>query len=108
MKALINSLGNCLGRHQRFIRNLQWLIILVYAFLIIVPASLSLPDDTASLFHNLTVFAQFVFWGIWWPFVLLSIVLFGRLWCGTLCPEGALSEWANKHGRQKAIPRWMI
>jgi len=39
--------------------------------------------------------------------VLLSVVLFGRLWCGLLCPEGALSEWASRHGRGGGVPRWM-
>ena len=67
----------------------------------------ALPDDAARIFNNLTLFAQFVFWGLWWPFVLLSMVLFGRLWCGVLCPEGALSEWAARYGRARPIPRWM-
>ncbi len=101
------AIGNFLGYHQKTIRSIQWIIILLYAFLIIVPAFLPLPNDSATIIHNLTVFAQFIFWGIWWPFVLLSIILFGRLWCGVLCPEGALSELANRYGKKRTIPRWL-
>lgn len=107
MQTKIARLGNWLGQHQKLIRRIQWIIIGFYALLIIVPVNLPLPDDTATLFHNLTVFAQFLFWGIWWPFVLLSIVLFGRMWCGVFCPEGALSEFANRYGQERKIPRWI-
>jgi hypothetical protein len=31
----------------------------------------------------------------------------GRVWCGVLCPEGALAEFASRHGRGKAIPKWL-
>ena len=101
------ALGDWLRRHSQWIRTLQWVVVLFYGTLIIVPALLPLPDETAHVFSHLTVFAQFVFWGIWWPFVLLSIVLVGRVWCGVLCPEGALSEWASRKGRNRAIPHWM-
>ena len=101
------AVGHWLGQHQRLIRRVQWLIILCYIGLMVIPLFLPLPDDSATLFHNVTVFAAFLFWGIWWPFVLLSIILFGRLWCGVLCPEGSLSEIANQYGRGKTIPRWM-
>lgn len=99
--------GQWMQRHGKAIRMLQWLVVAVYLFLIIVPVLLPLPRDSARIWNNLTVFAQFVFWGIWWPFVLLSMVMLGRVWCGVLCPEGALSEFASRHGRGKAIPRWM-
>jgi polyferredoxin len=100
-------LGDWMQRHATLIRAIQWGVVLVYGILIIVPAVMPLPDDTSHLWNNLTIFAQFVFWGIWWPFVLLSMVLLGRIWCGVLCPEGTLTEFASKFGRGWAIPRWM-
>jgi polyferredoxin len=101
------QLGDWMMRHQRLIRRLQWGVVLVYAFLILVPAVLPLPSKGAHIWTNLTLFAQFAFWGIWWPFVLVSMVLVGRLWCGLLCPEGALSETVADHGRGLAVPRWL-
>jgi polyferredoxin len=99
--------GHWMQSHAKAIRAIQWVVVLVYGILIIVPAVMPLPGDTAHLWNNLTIFAQFVFWGIWWPFVLLSMVLLGRIWCGVLCPEGTLSEFASKYGRGWAIPHWM-
>lgn len=99
--------GEMLRRHSRAIRRLQWAVIVFYLALLVIPAFMPLPDNGARIIDNLRLFAQFLFWGIWWPFVLLSIVLLGRLWCGLLCPEGALSEWASEHGRGGGVPRWM-
>jgi len=99
--------GVWLRDHRGAVRRLQWLVVVVYAVLIVGPACLPLPDETAHALTHLTVFAQFAFWGVWWPFVLLSMVLLGRTWCGVLCPEGTLTEWASAHGRNAAIPRWM-
>lgn len=103
----LQQAGHWMQRHGSTIRGIQWVVVAVYAFLIIVPAVLPLPDGSAHLWNNLTLAAQFVFWGIWWPFVLLSMVMLGRVWCGVLCPEGALTEFASRFGRGRAIPRWM-
>jgi len=100
-------IGTWLASHQRHIRRTQWSMVAVYGALLVVPALLPLPDHTATLWNNVTRFAQFGFWGIWWPFVLLSTALVGRVWCGLLCPEGSLSELASRHGRGGAIPRWL-
>jgi hypothetical protein len=107
MQDKITRLGYWLAKHQTFIWSIQWVIILIYMLLMFIPVLLPLPDDSATLLHHFTVFAGFMFWGIWWPFVLISIVIFGRLWCGVFCPEGALSEFANRYGRGKSIPKWL-
>lgn len=99
--------GDWLARHQSVIRRGQWVVVAVYATLVAVPAFLTLPTSAAHVWTNLTLFAQFVFWGIWWPFVILSMALVGRLWCGLLCPEGTLTEAISAHGRGHAIPHWL-
>jgi polyferredoxin len=99
--------GEWLRRHAGAIRILQWSMVAVYLLLMIVPVLLPLPESQARMLDHVTVAAQFLFWGVWWPFVLVSVVLFGRIWCGLLCPEGTLTEWASRHGRQGSIPRWV-
>lgn len=47
-------------------------------------------------------------WGLWFPLVLLSVVVSGRSWCGILCPMGAASEWASKWGLNLKAPRWIM
>ncbi|MGB3288455.1 MAG: 4Fe-4S binding protein [Burkholderiaceae bacterium] len=107
LRTATGKFADFLRDHKAWLRRLQWVIVAFYLILLIVPAMLPLPDRTASVFNNLTVFAQFAFWGVWWPFVLLSMPLLGRAWCGWFCPEGMLSEWASEHGRGAAIPKWM-
>ncbi|MBI5786778.1 MAG: 4Fe-4S binding protein [Rhodocyclales bacterium] len=74
------------------------------------PGGMVLQDKapTVAAWHErLVLLAQYLFWGVWWPFVILSIMFMGRVWCGVLCPEGALAEFASRHGRGGAIPRWL-
>lgn len=101
------AVGELLRRWRPWIIGLQWLVVVAYAVLLIGPVLLPLPDETAHVFTHLTVFAQFAFWGIWWPFVLISMVLLGRAWCGVLCPEGALTEFASRWSLNRPIPRWL-
>jgi polyferredoxin len=99
--------GDALRRHRRIIAAMQWLIVGCYAVLVTVPAFLALPPAGAHILSNLTLLAQFAFWGIWWPSVIASMMLVGRAWCGLFCPEGTVTEWASRHGLGRRIPRWM-
>nr|WP_246860752.1 4Fe-4S binding protein [Noviherbaspirillum sp. UKPF54] len=94
-------------RHRRVIQAIQWLVVGFYLALVVIPAFMPLPPEDAHLYNNLRLFAQFMFWGIWWPFVMVSTMLLGRVWCGVFCPEGALTELASRHGLGRAIPRWI-
>lgn len=107
MSLVLARLGDAMVRHQRGIVALQWVVIGFYAVMVALPAFLPVPPAGATLLNHLTLAAQFAFWGLWWPGVILATMLFGRIWCGVLCPEGALTEWASRRGRGAAIPRWI-
>lgn len=99
--------GRGMQRHASLIRTLQWGVVLFYWTLVTLPAFLPLPPEGSTILNNLTLFAQFLFWGIWWPFVMVSMMLMGRVWCGVFCPEGSLTEWVSHRGLGKPVPRWM-
>ena len=102
----LQRLGDAVRRHRRVLVLLQWAVVALYAVLVVVPVALPAPGRGATLLSDLTLFAQFLFWGVWWPFVILSVVFFGRAWCGLLCPEGTLTEFASRHGlgRSRLLP----
>lgn len=100
-------LGDAMRRHRWFIVGLQWAVLVFYLALMLIPAFLPLPPADGKMLENLTLFAQFIFWGIWWPFVILSVMAVGRAWCGLFCPEGSLTELASRHGLGWPVPRWI-
>ncbi|WP_415183716.1 4Fe-4S binding protein [Phaeovulum sp.] len=106
-QARLARFGTWLRDHRGAVMAVQWGVVFVYAVLLIVPTVLPLPPVGAHIWNNLTLLAQFLFWGVWWPGVLISMMVFGRMWCGIFCPEGALSEFAASHGRGRATPRWI-
>lgn len=106
-KPALARFGDAMRRHRGVIVALQWCVVLFYLTLLIVPAFMPLPPEDAHLYDNLRLFAQFLFWGVWWPFVMLATMLLGRVWCGVFCPEGTMTELASRHGLGRAIPRWI-
>lgn len=106
-RGMLARLGTAMARHRQVILGLQWVVVLFYLVLLVVPAFMPIPPEDARIYSNLRLFAQFMFWGIWWPFVMLSTMLLGRVWCGVFCPEGALTELVSRHGLGRAIPRWI-
>ncbi|WP_018991166.1 4Fe-4S binding protein [Aromatoleum toluclasticum] len=99
--------GNALRDNRPAIAALQWTFVVLYLVLLITPALF--PDDDANTgaLHTLGRFAEVLFWGVWWPGVILSVMLIGQFWCGLLCPDGTLTEFASRHGKGGKIPGWL-
>ena len=100
-------LGLSMRRHRGAILAAQWFVVVLYLALVTIPAFLHLPGTGSSVLNNFTLLAQFMFWGIWWPFVIISTLTLGRVWCGIFCPEGTLTELASRHGLGRPVPRWL-
>src|SRR3990170_728465 len=80
-------------------------VVFVFLLLIAAPAFLPAPSESDGLFSNFVLFSKFMVWGLWFPLVFISVIFLGRFWCGTLCPQGALTEYANKKTLNKPVPR---
>src|SRR3972149_8350448 len=80
-------------------------MVFVFLVLIAVPAFLPAPSESDGLSTNFVLFSKFVVWGLWFPLVFISVIFLGRFWCGTLCPQGALTDYANKKSLNKPVPR---
>ncbi|MDR3213741.1 MAG: 4Fe-4S binding protein, partial [Azoarcus sp.] len=103
----LQAAGDWLQRRQNVVRRMQWGFVLVYYFFLFAPAILPSPASRTDIFHTLAGWAEVLFWGLWWPGVILSMLLFGQFWCGVLCPDGALTELVSRHGRGGKIPAWV-
>lgn len=94
-------------RHQTAISAVQWTMVALYLSLMLVPLFLPDPGKDARLLDDFGMLSRFLLWGIGWPLIMLSMMLFGRVWCGVFCPDGALTEFVSRRGRNRSIPRWM-
>lgn len=103
----IKSVGDWLQRRQNIVRGMQWIFVCIYYFFLFAPAIVQPPASRAEALHSLAGWAEILFWGLWWPGVLLSMLLFGQFWCGVFCPDGALTELVSRHGRGGKIPAWV-
>jgi hypothetical protein len=85
-------------------------MVAVYAVLVVLPPLLPASRAAARLAH----LAGLAVWGLWWPGVVLTTMLFGQLWCGLLCPDGILTEAASRRGlnlkigERLAWPAWPL
>ncbi len=107
LRRITRKIEDFFTSHRQQITYLHWVMFFVFVSLILIPTFLPYPPEEATFFNNFTVFARFIFWGIWFPLVLLSLVFFGRAWCGLLCPQGAMSEYVSRIGLDREPPSWI-
>ncbi|MHB8415970.1 MAG: 4Fe-4S binding protein [Acidiferrobacteraceae bacterium] len=94
-------------RHTGVIAGIQWATVLFYLVLLALPFLWSLSFGNVHVHDEMDWWVRFVFWGLWWPLVIISMMMMGRVWCGVLCPEGTLTEAVSRYGLGRGIPPWM-
>lgn len=84
-------------RWKGFLPALQ-IPVLALMFLIMLLGFFDIQDGGKNLATKLT-------WIVWWPGIIFTFILVGRLWC-VMCPFGAINEWTAKLAKpQKMFPK---
>ena len=71
------------------------LFVFIFIILILYLGSLKL------IFNFNSSSIMFILWTLWWPFLYITLLFFGRLWCGFICPVGLLNEMGNSIRKTK-------
>jgi len=86
--------------------SVQILMLLVFLALIVLGWQVTTDDDHFAKILRNTNISNLVVWSYWWPLVIISAIVFGRVWC-MVCPMELLSFGACRIGLNRSVPRWM-
>jgi hypothetical protein len=77
-------------------------LITLAVFSLLITGGLAAPHVSEKLAGTLrsTNLAALVAWSLWWPLVIISAVLFGRVWC-QVCPMELVNSLAAKIGLKR-------
>jgi len=103
MNLLKNSLLAGLVRSTWFPLVLQ--VVMLNAFVAIIWGGWGVATadaDFAKILRN-TNLSNLLIWSYWWPLIIISAILLGRVWC-TVCPMELASFMASKVGLRRRVP----
>src|SRR3972149_3294221 len=80
------------NRKTQFLFQLPAFLLLV---LVIFAGFFGIQNSNKSL-------ATISIWVIWWSLLIISLALFGRVWC-LMCPFGAIGDWVQRRTFYKKI-----
>ena len=103
----LRALGDFLAKRRDVAARLQWATAAIYVFLLIAPFTGFLSPHASELASRAARWEEALFWGVWWPGVILTSMIFGQIWCGLFCPDGAFTETASRYGLHKKPARWL-
>lgn len=95
-------------------RALQWAVFLLFLQLLLstVQSVSGLPQDLFFRLDPVLGISAMLAGRIWIPalvlggLVLLSALVFGRAWCGWICPLGSLLDWLPARRERRLSPTW--
>lgn len=75
-------------------------------FALLIAGGLAAPHVSEKMAGTLrnTNLAALIVWSLWWPLVIISAVLFGRVWC-QVCPMELVNSFFSKIGLRRRVPR---
>jgi polyferredoxin len=91
---------NKIYQSRLILPGLQILTLLV--FLLIIAGAFGITTDDksfASILRN-TNFSNLIVWSYWWPLIIVSAILFGRIWC-SICPMELVTSFFGRVGLKR-------
>src|SRR4030067_3872340 len=80
------------SRKTQFLFQLPAVLLLV---LVVFAGFFGIQNSNKSL-------ATISIWVIWWSLLIISLALFGRVWC-LMCPFGAIGDWVQRRTFYKKV-----
>ena len=83
-------------------------IFTLAAFGLLVAGGLAaphVPDKMTGILRN-TNLAALIVWSLWWPLVIISASLAGRIWC-QICPMELVNSFFSRIGLKRRVPRFL-
>jgi hypothetical protein len=83
-------------------------IFTLIVFLLLIAGGFAVPHVSADMTGTLrnTNLASLIVWSLWWPLVIASAVILGRVWC-QVCPMELVNTAFSRIGRKKRVPRFL-
>ncbi len=91
---------NKLFKNRYFLASLQFITLAVFILLIYGAIGVTTKDpDFAKILRN-TNLSNLIVWSYWWPFIIITAILFGRFWC-SICPMELVTSFFGIIGLRK-------
>ncbi len=90
---------------------IQVIFLLLFLGIIALGWGRYTPEGVSDKLYAKSNLVNLLIWGLWWPSMVITAVLLGRIWC-SICPLELVSRFSEKAGRNLGIPqqnatRWM-
>jgi hypothetical protein len=84
-------------------------IITLVVFLLLVLIGFSSPTNDSFFVNQLskTNLTTSFIWRLWWPMIVLTAILLGRVWC-MVCPVEMVTTFFARFGLKLRRPRWIL
>lgn len=83
-------------------------LIMLSCFILLIRGGLGVTSTDPECIQWLrnTNLANLMVWSTWWPIIIISAVLLGRVWC-MVCPMELITYWAGRIGLRLRVPQWL-
>jgi len=88
---------NKIFKNKYFLIIMQFITLLSFVLLIIGSIGITTDDKAFAKVLRNTNFSNLIVWSYWWPFIIITAILFGRFWC-SICPMELITSFAGKIG----------